>query len=102
MSLKNNTCIKCVFKEERGMRVNLLESIKIIAHESQGTIHCSKIQTNKWEKLEKCVVIQVKVSIKQKCLFKEEIGIRLNCKQSLYLQLLWHSKKCFRHIIEKN
>ena len=54
---KNNTCIKCVFKEERGMRVNLLESIQIIAHESQGTIDCSKIQTSKWEKLAKCVVI---------------------------------------------
>ena len=66
VSLKNNTCIKCFFKEERGMRVNLLESIQIIAHESQGTIHCSKIQTSKWQKLAKCVVIQVKVSIKIK------------------------------------
>ena len=66
MSLKNNTCIKCVFKEERGMMVNLLESIKIMVLESEGTIHCSKIQTSKWEKLAKCVVIQVKVSIKIK------------------------------------
>ena len=38
---------------------------------------------------------------KIKCFFKGEIGLRLNCKQSLYLQLPWHSTKCFRHIIEK-
>ena len=37
---------------------------------------------------------------KIKCFFKGEIGLRLNCTQSLYLQLLWHSTKCFRPIIE--